>query len=191
MNTKRKTLIIISSAIAGMALIYFFIISPSIKEMQEISQQIYNQRVYLEQKYKQAQHLKQSTQDIKRIRPLIPKLTNILIPAGQELKLVTNLEQLAKKHQIKQTINLSLKNSDHQKSIVKVPIVLELQGNFIQILKYLSELEQANYYVNFHTLIFQPTDYLKKISPQMADQPTGSISAHLEGNVFWQPPAQD
>lgn len=184
-STKQKIFIILGCAGITLALIILLIIVPSVKEMRDISQQIKQQLIQLEKKYEQSQHLQKTTRDIKKIQSFTPELNKIFITEGTELEFVTSLENIAQQCEVYQIIDLKIADNQQQ-SLSAIPITLEVRGNFTNVIKYINELEQLDYYININFLSIRPADQLKQASTLNNIPDNNMIIAHMEGSVFWQ-----
>lgn len=172
MNIKRKFLIYLIIFIAAYAAIIIFIIIPTINDIRDISRSIYNERVDLERKYLRGQLLKKTIKDFEKIKPQEEKLSSIFVKTGQELELITLLEDIANKNQVDLKINL--KTTQKQQKIPSLTLEIKIEGNYLNTLSYLNDLERLNYYFNVENL--QISTY--------GQESTGSVKLSLVGNIY-------
>jgi Tfp pilus assembly protein PilO len=133
------------------SLIYFLII-PSINEIKKIETEINNQRIDLEQRYIKGQSLRQLTENLKKIEPQISVLDEIFILQDRELEFITSLEELATRNNVEQTINLDLSQDKKESGYQTLPLQLTAQGNYLDLMNYLINLESLNYYININSI---------------------------------------
>lgn len=134
-----------------------FIIYPSFKEIKEMSNEIYKQKEQLEKLYLAGQFLKPTQKQYEKIKPQTSELSKMFIIKNQELEIISALENIASKNNLKQKIDLEepkenpatgkLENNPIRKY---QPLTLNIQitGNYINFLKYLIDLETLDYYIN-------------------------------------------
>ncbi|MFA6254735.1 MAG: hypothetical protein WC675_01725 [Patescibacteria group bacterium] len=152
MSLKLKTAIIVSLNILLIIVISLVIILPITRDIKKIGDAIYKERVDLEKKYLRGQLLKKTVSDFEKIKPQKDRLNAIFIIEGEELKFVSRLEEIASLNNVRQTIELDTKNSEIQEGIKILPLKITTQGNFVSIMKYLTDLEQLNYYFNIYSV---------------------------------------
>lgn len=174
MKTYQKILSLTIIALAGIAAICVFIVLPCIKKMKEITQQVYFVRKDLEARYERGQSIRKTADDLRIIEPAISRLSLAYIKRDEELKFITLLEVLAKQNNLEQTINnLTFKEEKVANAkIVVVPVEIILGGDFADILKYISALEQLDYYVNLDNVALRPAA-------------AGAAQANISGKVYW------
>lgn len=171
MTIKKKIAISIIIVLIFTALIIYFVIYPTIKDIKKISSTIYDERVDLEKKYLRGQLLKKTIEEFESAKPKQEKLASIFIVEGNELEFITALEKIASAYNVEQS--LQLKPVQNKNSFYySLPLDIKIKGNFINILKYLKELEKSNYYFNISAVDLNN------------DNKTDIISADLSGKVY-------
>jgi Tfp pilus assembly protein PilO len=154
MSLKKKIVIFLSAVITANLFIVYLIIIPTINEIKKISQSIYAERMDLERKYQKGQLLRETINNFEKIRLDKEKFVKSLILEGKELEFITVLEQISEKHNINQS--LSLKKSQEKDELkgfyYVIPLEITLSGDFIDILKYLKDIEKMDYYLNISTI---------------------------------------
>ncbi len=152
MRIKKKIIISIVAVVIITSGIIYFVILPTIKDIRKISRAVYLERVDLEKKYLRGQLLRKTIDDFDKIKPDKEKLSSIFITVGEELKFITALEKIATQHNLEQEIKLQQNKNEQTDSYYTLPLSITARGNFIEILKYLKELEKLNYYFNVFSL---------------------------------------
>lgn len=171
MTVKKK--IAISMIIVGIAttLVVYFIILPTIQDIKKISDGVYNERMDLEKKYLRGQLLKKTIENFEKVKPEKDRLSSIFIKEGEELKFITKLEEIAAFHNLKQDLGLQAVK-DGGSGFHSVPSGVSVQGEFINILKYLKDLQQLNYYFNIFSITINSAGE------------EDSITANLQGEIY-------
>ncbi len=142
LNTEKRTIIILTIFSVITLIIIFQIIFPTIRYIKNLEQDTNNLREYLEKKYENTKTIRTSKKKIEEIKSTVAKYPDYLFYHGDELKLITTLENIATRNQIIQKID----NSNLDKLDDKLNLSLTLNGDYQNILKYLSALEKENYY---------------------------------------------
>ena len=173
MNLKNKIIILILILFVSIGLISFFIILPTIKDIREISSAIKREKEDLEIKYQKGQLIRKTTEDFEKAKPLGDKLLSIFIPANKELEFITTLEKISQEYGVKQKIDLKTEEIKEEKNIKILPLQLSLEGDFIQILKYLDKLNKLNYYFNVSTINFITNEKM-----------TGEVKVIVKGKAY-------
>jgi len=179
MPTKKKITILISIVVLITAAIIYFIIMPTVRDIEEISNSVRDERIDLEKKYLRGQLLRKTIENFEKIKPEQEKLASIFIVEEEELKFITTLEETAAKNQINQDIRLQSiggMEKSKEKEFYPVPLSITTQGNFVKIMQYLNDLEHLNYYFNISSII---------INSGGKSQGSGSlITMVLNGEVY-------
>lgn len=147
MNLKIKILISIGVVGLTIGLIIYFVIFPTVKDIQSIKQAVYLERIDLEKKYLRGQLLNKTIEDFEKIKPERSKLMSIFITAGEELEFIQNLEEVASRHSIDQVLRLQSDQSRHD-FYFSFPIAATAEGQFTNILQYLRGIEHLQHYFN-------------------------------------------
>lgn len=181
MDIKRKITISIALVGATIGLIVYFIILPTIQDIKKISDAVYAERMDLEKKYIRGQLLKKTLEDFEKVKPEKEKLASIFVSQGKELEFITALEKIAAVHGLKQSIQLQ--PTAGKKGEKLYPLLLEVttNGDFIEILKYLKDLEKLNYYFNIFSL---------NLGLDAKNSSNKAINAILTGKIYTRPAAQ-
>lgn len=183
LKQNRQHIMIISTGltVAASLILLGFIAYPSIREIMNLSDRIYQERVDLEKLYRKGQILKQTLKDYQTIKPTLNQFTNIYVIPGNELDFITHLEKVATEQKVNQDITLGL--ADKKPKVNKLPIQLHIDSSLANFVKYLTGLEQLDYYLNIETL--RLGGYNKRTSPGSANNFT--LSAFLLGSAYYKP----
>ncbi|MFH1226251.1 MAG: type 4a pilus biogenesis protein PilO [bacterium] len=188
MKIINKIILLSAITLVGLGLILAISIYPALKEMKSITKETNLIRKDLEIKYQKGQRIKQTTQDLKKIEPSINQLSRAYLKEGDELKLITTLEQLAQQNNLEQKINLEFKNQETKGQAILAPIQIILNGDFASILKYLSALEQLDYSINLNNFIFRQADKAQFLpAAENIPPPLDLTQAVINGFIYWQP----
>lgn len=151
-NTKNKISIAGFIIAAVITCVIIFVITPGINGIKKIGEDIMQQRIDVENKYKKGQKLNKLTENLKIIEPQIEKMDRMFIDQNDALKFITSLEEMAEKSNVKQKINLMTAQKVPFHSYQKMPLQLSIGGNFIDEINYILNLENSDYLINIKLL---------------------------------------
>lgn len=184
MNVMQKTLLfIIILAIFGFV-IFLFIIQPTINDIKAFNDRIQMERVSLENKYTNRRNIKNIIADLKYTGDNIASLNDkMIIAKDKEVDFIRSLEKIAQNNNVAQKISISPAASpakDANKIAEKQSIAIVLSGNYIDALKYISELEKSDLYIIVNSVnVFSGDSQTGKINS------AGIIKAYIEGYVYF------
>lgn len=150
---KNKFIIFIIVILAVLAAMIAFIICPAVKEITQVNREIKKEKNNLEKKLALGFNLKQIKQDLDEIQGSIEELDKIFIQQGQELKFVTELENLASRRQLSLNLNPDFESQPANNGIKPVPLQISITGSYPQILRFMQDLEALPYYYNLELII--------------------------------------
>lgn len=163
----KKIIIIITSFIACSFLLEYFLIIPTIRDMKEISIEIQKEKEALEKKFQKGQLADKVNEEFKKIEPRQKEIEMMFIVPGDELALITQFEKIAQKYnlepeftKIQENTKMNVKNKEttSQKKLKKMPIETHLNGDFIQTMKYIADIETLKYYYNISSISINSND---------------------------------
>ncbi|MFA6548114.1 MAG: hypothetical protein WCT11_04205 [Candidatus Magasanikbacteria bacterium] len=148
LNTEKKTLIILAFFSITTLIVIFGVIFPTIRYIKNLEQETNVLREYLEKKYENTKAIRTSKKKIEEIESIVAKYPDYLFYHGDELKLITSLENLANNNHVTQ----KLVNSNLDKLGETVNLSLTIDGDYQNIIKYLSALEKESFYFTITNL---------------------------------------
>jgi len=151
-SLKKKITILLALFPLVMAAIVFFVVIPSVNDIKAIKNEIEEQRIDLEIKYKKGQSLKKLSENLKTVEPQIAKLDKIFINEDTALDFITTMEKIANDNRVAQNMNLLSSKSAKKNGYKKMPLQITAKGDFVNLLNYLIDLEALDYYVNVNSL---------------------------------------
>lgn len=150
----KKTIISVSILSSLALIIIFGIAFPTLTYIKKTADESYRLRVFMEQKYEQSLRTRVTRKKLEEIKNTTADFYPFLFKSGDDLKLITFLENLSAKYDITQTIvNSSLDKNGNASTI---SISMNLEGNYNNILKYIAELESSNYFIYIKRLQLAP-----------------------------------
>ncbi len=151
LNTKNKIIIKIIIFLFLIIALFYFLFLPLLTSIEQSKKDIINAKIDIHNSNDQAQNSTALAKKLKNIEPQINNLNKVFINKNRELEFITNLEGIANKNNIKQTIDL--KNiPDTTTSFTTIAIDIKASGNFNNLISYLSDLETNYYYININNL---------------------------------------
>lgn len=174
-----KILISLSAAVVLVGLMVGLIIWPTHGRMKELYTGIFDQWMELDKIYQEGKGLKTALTQYQEVKPKLTILRNVYVKRGDELKIITALENLADRQNIRQEI----KTSATEKTSSTLPLQLQATGSFSNIISYLTSLEALDYYLNTTTL------RLSLASSNLGENLNGNsrLTALLITNAFYEP----
>lgn len=182
-------------------LLFLFLVVPMRSDILTINEDTVDARIELEKQYLNGQLLRKTQNQFESVKPRLPQMEAAILKKGQELFLITTLEELAIKHGLIQKLSMSdLNFSDDAEitDVVPMSIRVDLTGNYDQVLGFLSETEQLDFYINWDSVSIKSL-----ASPESGRQintfpglaPSGapgsgdfdaSVRAVFSGETYWQ-----
>jgi Tfp pilus assembly protein PilO len=151
-NIKRKITLVIVVFLLASALIVYLIIINTINNIKQLRVNIITQEVGLEKEMAREKNINILSEKLDKIEPQMKKFEQIFINQNRELEFITTLEDIALSNKVLQKISLNLNAAKAEQTYKKIPLALNIQGNFYNILQYLTSLENLNYYINITSL---------------------------------------
>lgn len=147
---ERKTILAaFFMALLGCAIIGVVIL-PTILDIQELSQQTEVASSFLERRALNAQNLHISLEQSNKIKQDTNTYDKYFFRKGSELSLITSLEDVANKN----AVNAKIESSNLDKIAAGKYVVLSISANgqYANILQYLADLEQLDYFININNV---------------------------------------
>ncbi|MDO8626090.1 MAG: hypothetical protein Q7K39_01360 [Candidatus Magasanikbacteria bacterium] len=153
MNAEKRTIIIIALFSFLILLITFLVILPTMQEIRDSKKSVEDLQNYMERRLRKVAAVKTSLSQLKNIDAAASEFSGLLFRDGEELKLITDLENLAHREKVTQTIvNSNLDNITDK----HLKININISGLYINTLKYLAELERLPYFITIEELQLTP-----------------------------------
>ena len=163
-----------------------FIILPSVDQIEQIKIDIYQNQLVLEQKYQRSQSLKKLSANLKSIEGKIENIDQVFISQNRELEFITALEQIAEKKNVRQKIILGKTQSAvGDKFYKKIPLQIQAQGNYPDILQYLQGLEALNYYINIKSIDLSANSVSQRSEITVVNNLGGEVSVNIIADSYW------
>lgn len=147
-SLKNKIILVSALALLGMAVIFYFIILPTVRDIQEINNQILTEKENLEEKFQKGQYLKKIAEDLKAIEPEVEKLKSVYVTKGEEIKFITQLESLSDKYHLDATFPILKEERAFGNGLVGLDIEFHLNGRYPETVAFLTEIESLSYYID-------------------------------------------
>lgn len=152
-TTQQKFLILIGAFVVLGVVITLFVVLPAIKEINYLNQQVTHYKTDLERKYQERFNVRQTIDDLKNAKDLLPAIELSFIPKDGEINFVESLEKIADKYNLSQQMGFKVDSRKKNKFLTPLDITLTLEGNLYNVLKYLEELEEQDIYINFKEIL--------------------------------------
>lgn len=134
----------------------------------------------LERKSRGSQNLKEALERVRNTKVTMSDYERYLFRSGDELSLITDLENIANKNKVTQKIeNSNLDNITNN----TIALSLRVYGTYNNALNYLMDLENYDYFLQIKSLDFNPIYDLK--SPD--NSANSSVDLRLTLNLYVNP----
>ncbi len=164
LSLERRTIIILALFLLSTTVVIVLLFLPTVRYIKNISDDTGKLREYLNKKYESSHSLLNYKQRIEENKAAIEEYKDYLFFKGDELQLITKLENLADTYQVNQKIN----NTDLDKPGNTLHISLTVTGNYQNLLQYLLALEKQIYFLQVKTVHFSPGFSTPADNPQAA-----------------------
>jgi Tfp pilus assembly protein PilO len=137
---------VLIALIAGAVLIQGRILDGSLAVRDQIDR--------LNKKRLTAENLRENLALAKDVKTQIADYDKLLLPPGNELELITDLENIAMKNKVSQRIiGSNLDNCTNG----KIEITVSILGGYADVLRYVSDLEKYKYLITVEHIDFSPS----------------------------------
>jgi Tfp pilus assembly protein PilO len=171
---EKKTFLSIAAFTGCTFLIIGFVIIPTVRYILQLDKQTDAIRLLLEKKNERAINFRSTIKQIEKIKNEAPDFSSHFFIGGQELKLITTLENLANKNNISQRIDNSNIDSTGKQQIL---ITLTISGDYEKVLTYLGDLEKLPYFITVSRLNIAPI--VDRNNPTNTNQVSMNLSIRL------------
>lgn len=175
-KTSQQLLITLLVLTAGIIILAYIVILPSIRVIRDITDSIATERKKIQSTVQRALTIRELTEQLATIGHELPSLENMLITSGKEIELFNILEQESRKFALTETLRLE-EASIASAQLKKIPIQIDLKGSFIDTLRFLEVLEKN-----------EPLVPIRKLSMRTLFSKTSERNAEfhttLNGNVY-------
>lgn len=168
-NTKQITKYLIQLVILAAVLLFFVI--PYSSNLNTVHSQFKEEAKQLEIKFKTGEDFNQLANHYDELNEQLPTYDEILLTEGQELGLIEELESIAEKYNLTQTLTLDLQKDQFKPNIKRIPFNFHLNGDYNNILRYLSEISNMNYNLTIQNISFK--------------QSGDTLSVDILGHTYW------
>lgn len=189
---KNKNINVTLSLSIALAAIVWSAIIPQKSSLYTSAESIKSEKNELTRLFNQGKNIKELRNQLERYKKDALKLQSIFLYQNNEIEFITALEKIAAKNDIGQTINLAEPQTSDT-DLTTSAINLEITGNFKQIINYLEDLENLDYYVNLSQiqLLNGRENSDQNIPPLTAVDSqeiavSQKLNARLDGQIYWQ-----
>lgn len=153
---KKKKLVIISSvSIIILTLFVLFIIKPVILKLENLSGTILGKKAELESLTQEKTVLPRQEKELGNLKDELPKILRAIPTQDEVINFIIDLEQIAHKNNITQSINIkegTAKAEKKEEELKGSVFKLTLAGSFPDIINYIINLENLEYYAGINSL---------------------------------------
>ena len=145
-----KNRMLVSAGLFCLALlaIVLLLIIPSLREIELINRQVYDERVRLEKLYVRGQLQKKVRENYAKIRDNVKFLDEIFLHEHQELQYIGALEQAAASDGVTLKIDIGEAKRTPQQLLSTLKFNFEIKGDWPAIMRWLDTVENIPYYTD-------------------------------------------
>jgi len=136
--------------------ITYTVLIPTIKAIIKEKESIIMQKIELEKKILREKNMVKLSEKLKIIKPQIETIENTFINKNRELEFITTLEGIALRNDVIQKLNLNI-DKNFEKNYIKIPLNINVQGTYDNLIDYIVDLENYKYYININSIQFSFT----------------------------------
>jgi len=133
-------------------------IYPAFHKIISIKNEISQEKLELEAKLNLGLNAKKIKEELTEVENSFQNLDTIFIKQGDELKLLSDLEELATKNQVTLTIKPDFNGQNVSNNITKIPLELNVSGNFNKLMAFINGLDSINFYFVTDTFDLKKSD---------------------------------
>ncbi len=177
----------------------FFVLYTSVDKIISLKSQINERFAELDSLYKQGKFVKKVKSEFEKIKSESYVLDEAILKYGDELKLITILEDTATKYSLEQKISIGEiddKAKNNKEEMIELPINVSLQGLYPDIIKYIKDLEESYFYINWTDVTINSTNKLsttlnssgsvgRKNVVNTVFKSDGKVKVNLSGVTYW------
>ncbi|MBD3311823.1 MAG: hypothetical protein GF349_05050 [Candidatus Magasanikbacteria bacterium] len=154
---RSKIIIQLVSLILILGAIIYFVLIPNAMKILKLQSDINQNQQFLEEQWQKSKHLKKSMQEFDTVKKEVEKYSAMTMKEGEELKIITELEAVAEKNNIRQNLELGdISNEEDPDIGLKFyKFSFRNYGTYHDLVKYLKDIEELPYFINIDTLRFQ------------------------------------
>lgn len=184
-NFKQKIVYITIASLALFLLIMYMIILPTVEDIKTLRADIIDQKIDLEKKLSKEKNISILIDKLETIEPQIDKLKSIYINKNRELEFITTLEGIADLHKVSQKIVLSPDNATKEMNYQKIPLSINTEGTYQNLIGYLKELESVGYYINILTLKITNSGGASSRNQRGETNRNNNLILQISADTFW------
>jgi len=135
------------------------IIYPTVLRMRTIQTDIRTIQEELEQNYTETQAMRRTLRELDAVVSEVSTYNQVAMPVGDQLLVITELETLAKEHNLSQTLGATYQATpDKTVGLPYYNFSFVLSGTFKNVYMYLQALESQSYYVLINIITLSKTN---------------------------------
>lgn len=159
--------------------IFYFIITPTQKKIKNLKNEILIQKINFEKNLEEVRNSNKINEQFSKITPDLEKLENTSINKNNKLEFITTIENIAHKNNLIQKIDLT--PAGNIKIFEKTKLSLTLSGEYMNFIKYLSDINKLDYYINIQSI-----EISKISSPKtMEQQKESNLHIKINADTYW------
>ncbi|MFA5070072.1 MAG: hypothetical protein WC528_02220 [Patescibacteria group bacterium] len=171
MNFREKIIIYAAALIVVIFASVIFFIYPLTSKIVEVKDQIDEQKIALEIIKNKSENISTQQKDYELVLQKKEVIEKMTLSSANQVNFFKDIEGLAQRNNLTQNYTLDSPNTEN---VSEININIQLNGEYLNILSYLKDLESLDYYVKIFSL---------KYAVSTTAQP---VNATLQAKTYWQ-----
>lgn len=184
LKTRGRILILFIFSLFTILIVVYFVIVPKAKYINNTCNQIVERRKFLEEQYLKLKNIRENKKDIESIENDLNKLDEVFVKHNEDLKFIQTLEEVANKNNVEQAI--SLEDIDEKLGeYSEIVLEINLKSSFLNIMKYLIDLETLKYYVNIRSLSITSIKNTAINNDSVTEDVFSRVNCKITADTYW------
>jgi Tfp pilus assembly protein PilO len=188
LNQKNKNIALAMVVLVLNAALIYFLILPTIEKIKNLRNEILNIEIDSANKITQERNIKDLNNKIKKIQPQLDKINSIFINQNREIEFINALEDTASKHDVSQKLNIDFNNPAKGEAFNTVPVGINANGNYDNLISYLSSIEAMSFYINIDNISFEASANnanANNTNRPFENKGGAAVDLNLTGHSYW------
>lgn len=176
MSSKGKMTFSAAVFMAVAILSVYFLIFPTLIEIDAAKQEILKLKGEAEAKYVKNIGIKDLFSNLKKAEYDIQTLNMLYIRGNNELEFVNRMEELAAENNLEIRLSFQPEKTRKDQLFSQIPFSISTEGDYRNIMKYISAIESADYQIN--------VEKISLASGSVDESGRSIISLNCSGNIY-------
>ncbi|MBI5230356.1 MAG: hypothetical protein HY981_03610 [Candidatus Magasanikbacteria bacterium] len=173
---EKKILLFIGVTFITLCIFIFALIVPTMRRISALNHTIFQLQHDLELRYERTSTIRKSKVNLGKVKQFTSEFQTLFIAPNHELDFIVFLENTARARHLEQNLSLLNKQPVKQSQLIALTTQLQVSGNYIDVLAYLFDLEQAPLVIQMSNIT------LTQGSPNGSNRPSAAPPSSAANN---------